>query len=204
MSTEPRHVVIFDFDETMVLENSLSFLFKQLSRPSYWVYAVPAVAQSLIKFNFGYKLRRAVKKSLYLKFLTGVTENKVRMAGCEVAMMLTKNEPIMNRLLESVKNGDAVIVATASPQIYVDAILSSMGIRVDMVIGTKIDLDKGIIIGEECSRDAKWVAVREALKNFNCISTTGFGNSPDDEYMLEQVDRGFIVSGKNIVQHNTV
>jgi len=188
----------------MVLENSLGFLFKQLSGPGYWLSAVPAVVRSLVTLKFGYKLRRAVKQRLYSAFLTGETEKAIQMAGCAVSMRLTKNEPVISRLIEAKKRGDIVIVATASPQIYVAAIVSSLGLEVDVVIGTNIDLEHGVIIGEECSREAKWVAVQEVLKTLGRIATTAFGNRPDDVYMLEQANRGYIVSGNSIVRHNVI
>lgn len=196
-----HHVVIFDFDETMVLENSLGFLFKQLSGPFYWLRAVPVVVQSLVTLKFGHKLRRAVKQRLYSKILTGVSVKNIQMAGNAIAMKLTKNAPVIDQLIEAKKQGDIVIIATASPQIYVAAIVYAMGLEVDVVIGTNIDLKYGTIIGEECSREAKWLAVEEVLKTLSGNATTAFGNRPDDIYMLEQVDRGFVVSGDSIVRH---
>jgi phosphatidylglycerophosphatase C len=204
MSEMDHQVVIFDFDETMVLENSLGFLFKQLSGPGYWLSALPVVVKSLVTFKFGYKLRRAVKQRLYSKILTGMTVKDIQVAGNAVSMKLTQNKPVIDRFIEAKKRGDFVIIATASPQIYIAAIVSSMGLDVDVVIGTHIDLEHGTIIGEECSRVAKWVAVEAVLKTQSRITTTAFGNKPDDIYMLEQVDRGFIVTGDSIFQHKLI
>lgn len=199
-----RHVVIFDFDETIVLENSLAFLFKQLSGPGYWLKAMPVVIKSLLTFTFGYKLHRAVKQCLYLKIMTDVTVKDIQVAGNIASMVLTSNKPVIERLIEAKKRGDFVIIATASPQIYIASIVDAMGLKVDLVIGTHIDLTHGIIIGEECSRVAKWIAVKKRLKNLSLITTTAYGNRPDDVHMLEQVDRGFIVSAGSIVQHKII
>ncbi|NRD72869.1 haloacid dehalogenase-like hydrolase [Shewanella sp. VB17] len=199
-----RHVVIFDFDQTMVLENSLGFLFKQLSGPYYWLNAVPVVIKSLLTFTFGYKLRRAVKQCLYSKILTGMTVNDIQVTGKMASAALTSNQPIIDRLIEATNRGNFVIVATASPQVYIASIVNAMGLNVDLVIGTHIDLTRGIVIGQECSRVAKWIAVKEQLNKLSLLSTTAYGNQPDDVHMLEQVDHGFIVTAGSIVQHHII
>lgn len=133
-----------------------------------------------------------------------MTVNDIQVTGKMASAALTSNQPIIDRLIEATNRGNFVIVATASPQVYIASIVNAMGLNVDLVIGTHIDLTRGIVIGQECSRVAKWIAVKEQLNKLSLLSTTAYGNQPDDVHMLEQVDHGFIVTAGSIVQHHII
>jgi phosphatidylglycerophosphatase C len=198
----PNKVAVFDFDETLVLENSLGFLFQNVACKTYWIAAIPAIAKSILCCNFGHKLRLSVKQALYKKYLTGASENRVYVAGTETAARLTVNTNAMNELDAANDRGDTVVIATASPRIYVTAILDELKIDRFKVIGTEIDFDAGLILGEECSREAKWIAVTKELQGLPSGETIAYGNAPDDLYMLAQVDKGFVVKGPSIRQYS--
>ncbi len=196
-----KQVVIFDFDETMVLENSLECLFKGIGGRFYWLSAIPAVVYSIALLKFGYKLRRAVKDKLYSKYLTEKSIEGVAKIGRNVAGKLSQNMPVIHKLYEAKQAGNYIIVATASPQIYVAAIVKEMGLPVDIVIGTSINYELGCINGDECSRESKWEAVSKLLSCDDNVITTAYGNNPDDNYMLDCADYGFVVKGDAITPY---
>jgi HAD superfamily phosphoserine phosphatase-like hydrolase len=193
-----NRAVVFDFDETLVLQNSLGLMFKCIATNNYWITAIPAVIRSVLIGQFGYRLRRNIKQALYGKYLAGVNPRDLQEAGKLAAKQLTVNVPVMNALKIAKTQGDVVIVATASPRIFVAAILDEMKVDLDKVIGTEIDLEMGQIIGEECSRQAKWNALSKELNKLRIQKTLAYGNAPDDIYMLKKVDEGFLVEGGSI------
>jgi|TARA_B110001469_G_C9644259_1_gene324978 phosphatidylglycerophosphatase C len=198
MNVKPNIVTVFDFDETLVLENSLGYLFEELANKAYWTAAIPAVIKSFLCLNFGYKLRLNVKKSLYKRHLKGCSESVIYQAGTSAAGRLTINIKVMDQLKLANELGETIIIATASPRVYVSAILDKLGVPRSKVIGTEVDLGTGHISGGECSREAKWDAVREELKTLQVSTIKAYGNAPDDLFMLKQVDQGFLVKGSLI------
>ena len=198
MNVKPTIVTVFDFDETLVLENSLGYLFEELANKAYWTAAIPAVIKALLCLNFGYKLRLRVKKSLYKRHLKGCSESVIYQAGILAAERLTINIKVMDQLKLAKKLGETIIIATASPRVYVSAVLDKLGVPRYKVIGTEVDLETGHIRGGECSREAKWDAIRKGLKILEISTIKAYGNSPDDLFMLRQVDEGFLVKGSSI------
>ena len=194
-------VVVFDFDETLVLENSLGYLFQAVAGKNYWAAAIPAITQSIFCLKFGYKLRLRVKQALYKKYLKGVSENSIYQAGTIAATRLTVNNNVMDALKTANERGETVVIATASPRIYVTGILDELKVNRFKVIGTEIDLETGCILGEECSREVKWHTVTKELYNLEIGTITGYGNAPDDLFMLKQVDQGFLVKGLLVSQY---
>ena len=198
MNVKPTIVTVFDFDETLVLDNSLGYLFEELANKAYWTAAIPAVLKSLLCLNVGYKLRLSVKKALYKRYLKGCSESVIYQAGTSAARRLTINTKVMDQLNLANELGETIIIATASPRLYVFAVLDKLGVPRSKVIGTEIDLETGHILGRECSREAKWDAIRGELKTLGNSTIKAFGNSPDDLFMLKQVDQGFLVKGSSI------
>jgi phosphoserine phosphatase len=104
----------------------------------------------------------------------------------------------MQKLNEANTNGKLVIIATASPRIYVSAILDAMQVKRFTVIGTEINFETGEIIGKECSREEKWNAIIQKTKKMNINIVSAYGNLPDDLFLLQRVVHGFIVKGPKI------
>jgi HAD superfamily phosphoserine phosphatase-like hydrolase len=191
-----KTVTVFDFDETLVLENSLSYLFKEIAGKYFWCSAIPAVVKSIFLYQFGYKLRINVKKKLYETYLQGVSELSVYQAGTAAASKLTVNTQVMMQLELANERGELVLIATASPRVYVTAILDELKIDYFKIIGTEVDFEIGHILGKECSREEKWNSVSKELKDYNFGKIRAYGNAPDDLFMLSQVDEGFLVRGQ--------
>ena len=111
------------------------------------------------------------------------------------------NNNVMDALKTANERGETVVIATASPRIYVTGILDELKVNRFKVIGTEIDLETGCIFGEECSREVKWHTVTKELYNLEIGTITGYGNAPDDLFMLKQVDQGFLVKGLLVSQY---
>lgn len=194
-------VVVFDFDETLVLENSLGYLFQAIAGKTYWTAAIPAIIKSMFRLEFSYRFRLSVKQTLYKKHLKGVSESSIYHAGTLAASRLTVNSNVMQVLKSANKRGKTVVIATASPRIYVTGILDELKVNRFKIIGTEVDFETGFILGEECSREAKWLAISKEVSSLEVVSIMGYGNAPDDLFMLKQVDQGFLVKGALVCQY---
>lgn len=194
-------VVVFDFDETLVLENSLGYLFQAIAGKMYWTAAISAITKSIFRLEFGYRFRLSVKQALYKKHLKGVSESSIYHAGTLAASRLTVNSNVMEVLKSANERGENVVIATASPRIYVTGILDELKVNRFKVIGTEVDFEAGCILGEECSREVKWLSISKELNSLEVGSITGYGNAPDDLFMLKQVDQGFLVKGPLVCQY---
>ena len=135
-----------------------------------------------------------------LEIIKNIKSKKIKFyqAGTSAAGRLTINIKVMDQLKLANELGETIIIATASPRVYVSAILDELGVPRSKVIGTEVDLGTGHISGGECSREAKWDAVREELKTLQVSTIKAYGNAPDDLFMLKQVDQGFLVKGSLI------
>ncbi|ARU54692.1 MAG: haloacid dehalogenase-like hydrolase [Pseudomonadales bacterium] len=211
-------IAVFDFDETIVFENSLGLLFQHATGSrTYFLHAIPAILSFLFTsqaYQSGayYQLRKAIKQRLYRHCLQGRSMATLESAGKFAATKLTLNPGVVEHLKQHRQQGDYILIATASPWQYVEAILSAQNIPFDKVIGTELSIAssasdnaalRGQINGEECSRDHKWQRIQETLigAGFKPESLTAFGNDPDDIPMLRQATLGYIVSGTDITAY---
>jgi len=195
-----KKAVIFDFDETLVLQNSLKQMFRIIGGNLYWLPIVLLVIRSIALGKFGYKLRKKIKNTLYKKYIKDTSKEIIYQTGLKAASSLTVNENVMSKLEAANLREDIVIVATASPRVYVSAILDALDIKRCLVIGTEIDFLTGKIIGKECSRDAKWTAIVKETAGMKIKSITAYGNIPDDLFMLKKANNGFVIKGSKIIK----
>ena len=211
-------VAVFDFDETIVLENSLGLLFSYVVGSRAYVFkALPAIVAYIKKPGSFYDLRKLIKRRLYHACLLNQPANNLIHAGSFAAKKLTLNPRVVELLKRHAESKDFLLIATASPWQYVQSILESLDIPFNKVIGTELasssddghkegDIEEGdrvltgSLVGEECSRDHKWQRIEACFKELNIgdCPVVAYGNRPDDVQMLEQVNTGYVVSGRNI------
>lgn len=206
-------IAVFDFDETIVIENSLGQLFRYVTGSQWYVVkALPAIIRYVIKPGNFYYLRKLVKFHLYHSCLSGRSVDSLNQAGVFALKHLTFNPVVVDHLKQHVAEGDIVIIATASPWLYVQSILKTQGVPFDSIIGTELEIHdepsrnnqssrlSGYLLGEECSRNNKWLKIEAhilelGLPNYELVA---YGNRPDDVDLLQQADTGYVVSGRKI------
>lgn len=192
----------FDFDCTLVHENSLRLFFRELagrassSRRCLSLAAVKAMA--------GEGMRAGIKRHLYRELLRGRTAEEVLEAAQRTAARLTPNRAVVEAFEALVASGGDAVIATASPRIVVTRCLEVLGIVPHLVLGTELGEIGGRLTGEllggECLGPVKAVKVRGYLAERGPFgSTTGFGNLPDDLAMLELVQQRFVVGRGGVV-----
>lgn len=214
--SEKVNVAVFDFDETIVLENSLGHLFRHATGNPFYVFkAWPAIYRFVMKPGSYYHLRKCIKRRMYHACLSNVDVEKLTTAGVFAAKRMTVNPEVVSRVIIHIQKGDYVLIATASPYQYVQSILEDLKIPFNKVIGTKLcEQPKlgsasnlktltGSMSGEECSRKEKWTRIESCLsaEGINASKITAYGNDPDDIYMLQQADTGYVVADRVITAY---
>jgi len=195
-----KKVALFDFDETLVKENSLSYLFRYLlgTKPLF-LYLFPILADR--RFYTG-QHKAAIKFCLYHRSLAGRRLSEVYDAGKDTAKRLTLLTEVTDKLTQLDKEGVEVWIITASPQAFIEGVVDELQWPVHRVVGTELKSNKGILTGEignECQ-------INEKVYRFNAIVEQegleldvqeAYGNLPVDKPMLELAsDRFYVEHGK--------
>lgn len=189
-------IALFDFDETLVLQNSLGLLFRHfLNNRPLVSYLLPVVWDKRVYLG---DAKSAVKDILYRKALSGQSKSALEIAGKAAASDLTEissTVAAMNRLNES---GVEVWIITASPQLYVQAIVERLNWPVTKVLGTLLNERDGILDGSyqcECQLQEKVRRFNHEVtlldEPFNIVEA--YGNPPVDNPMIDLAQRRFYV-----------
>ena len=196
MSLQMDKIALFDFDETLVEENSLSFLFKYLlGHKPLFLYLLPIFLDYRVYTG---QIKAVIKQRLYKTALNGNESQKVYQAGRASAQKLTKIEEVVNRLKALDEQGVEVWIITASPQAFIEGIVDELQWPVKRVVGTLAASHNGLltgVIGEECQLQEKVCRFNEILEReqlkFRVMES--YGNLPVDIPMLNLAEKKFSV-----------
>lgn len=191
-----KKIAIFDFDETLVKENSLSFLFKYfLGRRPLFTYLLPIVAKRKISREI---IKNEIKQHFYKLSLKNKSNELVFEAGVNTAEKLTPIKSVLDRMMTLDAQGVEIWIITASPQFFIEGIVNKLKWPVERVIGTLLKEDDNVLnglIGTECQIEEK-VARFNALiadEKLTCLVKEAYGNLPADIPMLELAEKMFYV-----------
>ncbi|WP_108649399.1 HAD-IB family phosphatase [Dongshaea marina] len=198
-------LALFDFDQTLILENSLGTLFKEVSRRKrLWPLLIP-------EFLKGKMLRRGVrttiKHKLYHRCLHQSDEQRLREIGQQCADRFTINQPVFHQLSELAASGIQVWVVTASPRPFIEGVIQGLGWPVARVVGTELlESEPGLYSGRyenECSHHHKELRLNSLFKEEGLTPeiVEAYGNLPADRELLSMAKKGFAVKGARIRLH---
>lgn len=194
---KPR-LALFDFDNTLIRNNSLPLLFAATNRCGPIWFELLAVAGSRRLYR---SPRTAVKHRLYARCLVGCDAEEIYAIGERIATRFTANRAVLRALEEAKTQGVAAWVVTAAPRAFVEGIIAAMGWPVERVIGTELPTDvQGAYTGEppnECIGGEKVRRVREAIARLGYheepVVLVAYGNAPADLPLLALAKRGYVV-----------
>jgi HAD superfamily phosphoserine phosphatase-like hydrolase len=191
-----KKIAIFDFDETLVKENSLSFLFKYfLGNKPLFLYLLPILIN--YKTYIG-AIKEVIKHRLYKIALNKRTDEAVFQAGVNTAKQLTPIQPVIERMMALHEQGLEIWIITASPQDFIKGIVDELKWPVQRVIGTLLETDNKLLnglIGEECQMQEKVVRFKLLTKDEKCQYAVqeAYGNLPVDIPMMGLAEKKFSV-----------
>jgi len=192
-----KKIAIFDFDETLVKENSLSFLFKYfLGRRPLFTYLFPILAKRQVSRKI---IKNEIKRHFYMLSLNNKSNELVFEAGVNTAEKLTPIKPVLERMMDLHAQGVDIWIITASPQFFIEGIVNKLKWPVERVIGTLLKEDGNVLnglIGTECQIEEKVVRFNALISDekLTCIVKEAYGNLPVDIPMLELAEKMFYVT----------
>ncbi|SFP89362.1 HAD-superfamily subfamily IB hydrolase, TIGR01490 [Nitrosomonas cryotolerans] len=195
-------LALFDFDETLIRENSLSYLFKETSNLRFLFPAALSLALDFDTYRHG--IKRAIKRRLYKRCLAGVTESDIYQAGKNVAHKLHPLTEVADKLHQLAAQNHTVWVVTATPTLFVQGVVEQWGWPVAKVIGTELHLRDQVYTGEfseECLAQEKVRRIQAMLSRDNLKSTieVAYGNLPVDQPMMSLANKSYAVVGRKII-----
>ena len=192
---QTARLALFDFDETLIRENSLGVLFRALGRCGpLWLEALGVFFYDRV-YREG--IRPAVKQQLYGHCLAGAVEADLLRHGRERASALHPIAETVRRLRALHEDGVEIWIVTATPRPFVQGIIETLGWPVRRVLGTEPPTLDGLHysgeIGTECRREEKTRRIQEELADWSGEIVAAYGNAPDDLPMLALARQGFVV-----------
>ena len=192
-----KNIAIFDFDETLVKENSLSLLFKYfLGNKPLFIYLFPIILNFRIYIG---SIKTVIKSRLYKRALTNKSMMEVFQAGNSAADKLTPIQPVVDRMMSLHAEGIEVWIITASPQAFIEGVVAQLGWPINRVIGTLLKEENNVLnglVGNECQIDEKVIRFNKLMQDekVQCTVKEAYGNLPVDIPMLGLAKKKFCVT----------
>ena len=146
---------VFDLDGTLCRQDSFKkyLRIKLFRRPRHWIKLFPVLWWMLLTYVFKINSNNWLKKKAIGLICKGITQEEASDDANLLIRNLNWNQQLLAILDQCRQNGVTTVLATASPQIYVDAINDHFGI--DHVLSTRMELDAsgiwtGRVLGENC------------------------------------------------------
>ncbi|MBB1367646.1 haloacid dehalogenase-like hydrolase [Pseudoalteromonas sp. SR44-5] len=191
-----KKIAVFDFDETLVKENSLSFLFKYfLGKRPLFTYLLPIFTKQKVSRR---TIKNSIKQHFYMLSLNKKSNELVFQAGLDTAEKLTPIKPVVDRMMHLHAQGVEIWIITASPQYFIEGIVNKLQWPVERVIGTLLKEDANVLnglIGTECQIEEKVARFNTLIagEKLTCSVEEAYGNLPVDIPMLELAEKKFYV-----------
>ena len=190
-------IVFTDLDGTLTLRDTYHiFIQHNITAPILFKNALPILLM-VAKYFTGALSKEGLKRSSFKLFFTNYDTSK------ELESFVAKipwNKSVLERVNAKKAEGYRVVLVSASPDFYLDAVVKELGY--DGYLATKTlrkgELLEGSFDGAVCNFDEKKRRILEFLNGAKPEHTLSFGNSKGDFAMLSFCDESYFVKGSNI------
>jgi len=194
-------LALFDFDETLIKENSLATLFKNISGKKVLFPDLLTLVFNPNTYKKGIKF--SIKRKLYRCCISGANEKEMLSAGETSAETLTPIMDVCNKLHELHHQGYQIWIVTATPTLFVKGVVSKWKWPVERVIGTELYHDDGVYtgeFGEECMQEEKVRRIKKEIeKEGHKVSIeVAYGNLPVDIPMMSLALKSYAVEKEKV------
>jgi len=189
---ETRRVAAFDFDGTLTLRDTLAPFLRAVAGPRDLAVAVVQTAPRFAIAMLSDRARDAAKAALLRRVLAGRSEAWLRELAeryAEAIVTRQMRSGMPERIEWHRREGHEIVIVSASPTIYLDAIGRRLG--VDGVLATELEVGAdGLLTGELVGanvRRAEKVRRLEAWLGGDA-EIWAYGDSTGDRELLERAD----------------
>lgn len=190
-----RGLALFDFDGTITTKDTLFELIKFQKGNIAFYLGMIWLSPILILFKLWVIPNWRTKEIVLSFFFANQTQSSFqqmcdRFISSALPFML--REEALKKIRHHAKNGDRVIVVSASAYNWVEGWCQSMNIE---LIATRLDSQNGILTGKleslNCNGEEKVKRIKEHLTLTNFSPIYAYGNSSGDKPMLALADHPF-------------
>ena len=182
-------VAAFDLDDTIAEGNTLLPFLRLAVGPARVLGAVARSSPAIVRAVRDRDARDHAKERVLRSTLRGSTVDALQEKARSYAPTVPLRDDVVARLREHQAQGHQTLLISASPTIYVRAIADRLGI--DHVVATELEVIDGVVTGRYAGRNCRheeklarllaWLGDRD-------VELHAYGNSPDDDLMLDRAD----------------
>lgn len=187
---EKKAVAIFDFDETLVRQESLAMFLRILAGDGKSYVSACCSASMRAIMTEPRNRHNLFRKDLIRRIASGKTVTQAVEAAQCVFYKLDWISAVTTKLFLHYELGRRILIATGSLSIYIPVLLSLKGIYINGLLSTEMEVNNGVLTGEittpfctwseKAKRVEKWLSSTEVSPSI----VWGYGNLPSDEAML--------------------
>jgi phosphatidylglycerophosphatase C len=203
-------LTVFDLDGTItrhdtLIQYVLGYLKSRPWRLFGFVLALPAVVRYLLRLSD----RGALKGAVIHWTLGGSTRLELEeWTAAFVPRLLERGvfRRAMEQIAEHRRNGDVLVLMSASPDFYVPAIARQLGFNEATCTGVRWDGDRldGRLATENCRGMEKVRRFGDLRARYADLATAAYGNADSDLDHLRLADRGVLVNGSEPARRRAV
>ncbi|KAA5605857.1 HAD-IB family phosphatase [Roseospira marina] len=185
----PKGAAIFDFDRTLVREETLAMFLRTVVGQRTFIAACCAAASA----SAYVRQRRvdAFRAELLRRTLAGRTVSQAKDAAERLFPRLRWIAQTTDALAGHQDAGRPVLVATGSLSVYMPTLLALKGIEVDGLLSTEMEVDADVLTGRMKTPSCTWAEKARRVKAWLADSegpVWAYGNLPHDGAMLALAD----------------
>ena len=205
-----RRLAVFDLDGTITRHDTLvqyvlGYLKSRPWRLFGFLLAVPAVVLYLLRLSD----RGALKGAVMHWTLGGSSRRDLDAWTAQFVPRLLEHgvfHKALDQISEHKRNGDVLILMSASADLYVPAIARYLGFTDVTCTGVRWDGDRfdGRLTTENCRGEEKVRRFADLRAHHAGLPTSAYGNAGSDLPHLRLADRGVLVNGDERARRDAV
>jgi len=203
MNVTPQPIAVFDFDHTLIRDDSFFAFLILLTGRVRTGLALLAVAASFAGRWVEDKNDPALadyntyfKAGLLQRLIAGKTVESLRDPIARLRQALRWNEPVLAELMEHYEQGHHIVIASGALDLYMPELIKDLPHHA--LLCTSVEVKEAIVTGAmylgNCVRQGKADRVTRYLADHGPFGESfGYGNYPDDVPMLNLMKHRVIV-----------
>ena len=193
-----RHILILtDFDGKLTKRDTFPMFLRFAGGNRFWCM-LPAIAWHVVLLKMGLTSAQQTKEAILSCFFKGWSREKLHATGKQFISGLLEREKTFFRsgalemIRESRKNGERIIIVSASPEEWIAPFAAAFGIE---YIATRLEYSErgftGKIADKNCNGEEKVRRVKKLIHGLDSYIIYAYGDSTSDLPMLALASKKF-------------
>ncbi|MEO5376313.1 MAG: HAD-IB family phosphatase [Magnetococcus sp. DMHC-6] len=190
-----RDSVIFDFDRTMVFQETMSFFLRSIAGQQKFLTACCGAGARAALVSPS-RRREIFRVEILRRILAGKTLDQARGAAESLFKQLEWIPSTMQEFQRHQEAGRRILVATGSLSAYMPTIFELKSLHLDALFSTEMEIEGNLLTGEMKTLSCTWSEKARRVQEW-LVGTKGevwgYGNLPHDGAMLALTDHPTVV-----------